>query len=215
MKFQTVTKSHRINASSTERVRDVSLPASVQRGGTRPNKCYQPARSRIDDDPARRPRQTLSAIALWAERISWIFEIRLFGSRAKGTARPGSDIDRGTHEGRGVRRRRGGHLSTRRARLDRGLRLQGRSLLLSKAVLACGRVWRHVAFESGRGQTQHGSVRAPRRRHGRCHRQRGLQRCGGVVERTAGARTSGMAGSPQRPRQNPVKHTERNRSQNV
>ena len=31
----------------------------------------------------------------------------------------------------------------------------------------------------------------------------------------AGARTSGMAGSPQRPRQNPVKHTERNRSQNV
>jgi predicted nucleotidyltransferase len=35
----------------------------------------------------------LSAIARWAEQTPWIFEIRLFGSRAKGTARPDSDID--------------------------------------------------------------------------------------------------------------------------
>jgi predicted XRE-type DNA-binding protein/predicted nucleotidyltransferase len=35
----------------------------------------------------------LSAIARWAEQTPWIFEIRLFGSRAKGTTRPDSDID--------------------------------------------------------------------------------------------------------------------------
>jgi Nucleotidyltransferase domain len=35
----------------------------------------------------------LSAIAHWAEQTPWISEIRLFGSRAKGTARPDSDID--------------------------------------------------------------------------------------------------------------------------
>jgi predicted nucleotidyltransferase len=35
----------------------------------------------------------MSAIARWAEQNPWIFEIRLFGSRAKGTARADSDID--------------------------------------------------------------------------------------------------------------------------
>jgi predicted nucleotidyltransferase len=35
----------------------------------------------------------LSAIARWAEQTPWISEIRLFGSRAKGTAHPDSDID--------------------------------------------------------------------------------------------------------------------------
>jgi predicted nucleotidyltransferase len=35
----------------------------------------------------------LSAIAQWAGQTPWISEIRLFGSRAKRTARPDSDID--------------------------------------------------------------------------------------------------------------------------
>jgi predicted nucleotidyltransferase len=35
----------------------------------------------------------LSAITQWAEESPWIFEIRLFGTRAKGTARSGSGID--------------------------------------------------------------------------------------------------------------------------
>jgi predicted nucleotidyltransferase len=35
----------------------------------------------------------LSAIAQWAEQTPWIFEIRLFGSRAKGTKRPDNEID--------------------------------------------------------------------------------------------------------------------------
>jgi predicted nucleotidyltransferase len=38
-------------------------------------------------------RHELSAIAQWAEQNPRIFEVRLFGSWAKGTARPGSDID--------------------------------------------------------------------------------------------------------------------------
>ena len=35
----------------------------------------------------------ISTIARWAESKSWVFEIRLFGSRARGDAREDSDID--------------------------------------------------------------------------------------------------------------------------
>jgi predicted nucleotidyltransferase len=34
-----------------------------------------------------------SAITQWAEQNQYISEVRLFGSRARGTSRPGSDID--------------------------------------------------------------------------------------------------------------------------
>jgi predicted nucleotidyltransferase len=37
--------------------------------------------------------EQLSAIAQWAEQTRYISEVRLFGSRAKGTSRPDSDID--------------------------------------------------------------------------------------------------------------------------
>jgi predicted nucleotidyltransferase len=37
--------------------------------------------------------QQISIIAQWAERESCVSEVRLFGSHAKGTSHPGSDID--------------------------------------------------------------------------------------------------------------------------